>query len=951
MAQETEQLLFEVVLDIPKVKENAEIARAALASLRVEKEKTQQLFTSKLLGEDVYRKTMQALQVEIDKTEKELAGYTKALAAHEKQQKQAEAIVKQMSLSMAVLEANLDSLNQTESKSGKAAQQLAGELEKANAELNRQEAISQAATGSMDELDKLIAELTDEYHQFTQAQRDDATVGGVRLKQINDLTRVQQKNQKVMDESRKSIKEYLRDINVLGFNVGSTLDSFKSGAQGVGLFTKAVFTGRGALIALGAVPIVLLLTGLVTILTKTQAGMDFVAKATGAVGAVFDVLIKSGIELTKAFIELFTSPTAAITHFHNIIRGLPSAVAQAAQAGVAIVELNQRIREEERALRLERAQGRAEIAAQKKLAEDVTQTQTVREAAARKAYALENSLLQKQISLQQQRIASAKAEYELSQKTAADKDKVAEEQIKLADIEAESKEKQIELQNKLNQIQIEGEQKRINLLIANSQKELEIAQRNGLDVLHIQKKLLDEQLQLSLVGVAKGTAEEKAIRVKYETDLLALNTNAAFDLQEKQNSITSAGIRQRLLLVEKGTAEEFELRRQLIDQETEEQELALSKQLGKTTEYYAKLRELEVKRAADKREIDKQEAQAQLSTIQHRTNTALAKTKAGSKAELDERLNQIREAAAQELLQVQDNADAQEEIWANMNRAIADARKDFNQKLINNSLDALATLTDALSNVSQAITQRDNKLLEEQQTAQLKSAGLSAEARTQIEEKYAQKKDELDRKSAERARKLATIQNIIATAQAVTAAQILPPPFDAIKTVLALAVGAAQQAVIASQQFEHGGEIVEGPSHAQGGVKYSVRGRRQVELEGGEGIVNKRSMAIPGVKQKISEFNQLGGGIAYPGTMRINTGAPLASYMPSRLALGGILTPTYLATTSPGAPLDYERLGSVVAGMVLQTVKSLPPQYVRVGDIRNGVDRQVRVENKANIKG
>jgi len=46
-----------------------------------------------------------------------------------------------------------------------------------------------------------------------------------------------------------------------------------------------------------------------------------------------------------------------------------------------------------------------------------------------------------------------------------------------------------------------------------------------------------------------------------------------------------------------------------------------------------------------------------------------------------------------------------------------------------------------------------------------------------------------------------------------------------------------------------------GPSHEQGGIL--------IEAEGGEGIINKRSMAIPWVKQQASYLNELGGGVPF----------------------------------------------------------------------------------------
>lgn len=54
--------------------------------------------------------------------------------------------------------------------------------------------------------------------------------------------------------------------------------------------------------------------------------------------------------------------------------------------------------------------------------------------------------------------------------------------------------------------------------------------------------------------------------------------------------------------------------------------------------------------------------------------------------------------------------------------------------------------------------------------------------------------------------------------------------------------------------FADGG-LLKGPSHDKGGI--------WVNAEGGEGIINKRSMSIPWVRDLASELNQIGGGVKF----------------------------------------------------------------------------------------
>ena len=87
---------------------------------------------------------------------------------------------------------------------------------------------------------------------------------------------------------------------------------------------------------------------------------------------------------------------------------------------------------------------------------------------------------------------------------------------------------------------------------------------------------------------------------------------------------------------------------------------------------------------------------------------------------------------------------------------------------------------------------------------------------------------------------------------AIAAANTLVPPANIPAIAFASATGL--NAIAKIKQFEEGG-MINGPSHAGGGV--------MINAEGGEGIINKRSMAIPWVKAQASRLNTLGGGVPF----------------------------------------------------------------------------------------
>ncbi|MVM34223.1 hypothetical protein GO755_29600 [Spirosoma sp. HMF4905] len=102
-------------------------------------------------------------------------------------------------------------------------------------------------------------------------------------------------------------------------------------------------------------------------------------------------------------------------------------------------------------------------------------------------------------------------------------------------------------------------------------------------------------------------------------------------------------------------------------------------------------------------------------------------------------------------------------------------------------------------------------------------------------------------------------------------------------------------------------------------------------------------MAIPGVRQKVSEINQLGGGVVYQGTQRIPALSPIARYTPHRMEYGGVIS----NAANGVAPIDYGQMQRVL----VNAIQSLPNPIVDVGNIRTKVNRQVRVENRADVKG
>jgi len=124
----------------------------------------------------------------------------------------------------------------------------------------------------------------------------------------------------------------------------------------------------------------------------------------------------------------------------------------------------------------------------------------------------------------------------------------------------------------------------------------------------------------------------------------------------------------------------------------------------------------------------------------------------------------------------------------------------------------------------------------------------------------------LRKKQESNALKIQALASVGEIAAAIIKAQKLPPPLNIAEGIRIAALGITQIAAINASlnrisSYAKGG-VIQGPSHANGGVKFAVGGQVN-ELEGGEGVINKRSMAMPGIAQAASFLNQMGGGVAF----------------------------------------------------------------------------------------
>src|SRR5690606_13491573 len=188
-------------------------------------------------------------------------------------------------------------------------------------------------------------------------------------------------------------------------------------------------------------------------LTKTQKGMDFLAKTGDAFGAVVQVLIDRLLKLGEAFNHLIHLRFGqALESTKDAFSGIGREILNDAKAAWELSGALQDITRAEKELSRERAQSRAQIEQLKLIAEDQTKSTQERADAASKALQIEQDLMQKTIALQERKVAAIKAQNALGTSTDEDINREIDAEIELANLKAESTTKRIELNNKVNDL-------------------------------------------------------------------------------------------------------------------------------------------------------------------------------------------------------------------------------------------------------------------------------------------------------------------------------------------------------------------------------------------------------------------------------------------------------------------------------------------------------------------
>ena len=174
-----------------------------------------------------------------------------------------------------------------------------------------------------------------ELEQLLQVYKQLGNPTKEQTEQVNTLTNRLKKQEAAISESKKSMGDYIRDINFMGISVGDTADQLKNSADGFQTFTKGVSLSKGALVALAAVPIVLFLVGLVAFFKQTDAGADKLEQGINALKTSFTVFTKGLVVLKDSGEAIFKSLIDGAKGLWDILAGIHTLDFERVKTGIA----------------------------------------------------------------------------------------------------------------------------------------------------------------------------------------------------------------------------------------------------------------------------------------------------------------------------------------------------------------------------------------------------------------------------------------------------------------------------------------------------------------------------------------------------------------------------------------------------------------------------------------
>ena len=361
-----------------------------------------------------------------------------------------------------------------------------------------------------------------------------------------ELKKTKQEMKGVADEGAEVVGE----MQILGVSLRGLKAGWASSVKGAKFLFSTIKLG---IISTGIGIFVVAFGTLASWFTKTKAGAEALKVALAAMGAAFNVIVdriaKFGGGLAKI---LSGNVKAGLKDMGDSFKDIGTEILLDVSALILLEKAQQKLIDSQRKLNVETAQQRANIEELKLIAEDVTKSEEERLNAAKKAFKIENDLLDQRVANAEESVRIEKERIDTILDPGAEAlDVVAQKEIDLANIRGESATKQVELNNKINAIQAEGAAKRLER--TNAQAAL---LQEKVDE---EKRQIQELIDLETERVNKLTIDAAALLDEFNNSQLEAQYQEQNAIYEKYNAIIEGKIALNESVVELEEAQQSEI--------------------------------------------------------------------------------------------------------------------------------------------------------------------------------------------------------------------------------------------------------------------------------------------------------------------------------------------------------------------------------------------------------
>lgn len=756
--------------------------------------------------------------------------------------------------------------------------------------------------GSLQSMRAELSRLNKVYVNLSQVERESAK-GRDLQKKILSLNTTIGDAEKKLGDFRRQVGNYENAMkSALGANnkYVATLMLMKEGNMNLGAALKTTTSvvisfGKALFAAIMANPIIAVIAGIVAVLTglvKIMRGNEEQSARLDAVlaplkrtfeGIVAVLQIVAGWVLDVA--EGFEALALQVTKLGEKIPVIGKYFKQSNDAMLASIQLSKdkaALDKQTRELDVANAKAQYESSELRKKAEDRVKytaeerLKFVQEANAKEQEILDNRL---KIAEEQFRIAQEEATYNENSKEV--NEDLAKMEANLYLVRKEHSDKTKELMTKENEIRnqsLAAEKTRLaqakkatEEAVKQKQKELELIRQAEDAALSLVKEGIEKQRQTvnvqydrqiedlkrklstekNLTDAAKKALNDSIILAeeKRDADLKKLSDDS-IQVQIKKET---KRIQLQLAAVKAGTEQEHNLRLSLIEQNRQAElaaNLLLAEELRQSE---ANINAAYNKQVADENKaFRKEQFDKQIDMLKLEWENRLLQVREGS---LEEHNIKIQQAQSEYDALVNMDAQAKatmfktEEDYVNavlrLRAKIAESTKQMNEDLEKDARDkraAIASIVGSLGSVLGSIADDNIALLALTKTLAI--------AEVMLNQGVALSRAASSTKGITTWDYLASLATVIA---AVTA------QFASIKSSVNKVETNVKAPSLETSKYADGGDIV-GPSHANGGVK--------IEAEGGEAIINKRSMSNPLLRSIASAVNVAGGGVPFSNAIK-----------------------------------------------------------------------------------